>query len=147
MDHKGLRATLRFAIAIISLAFVGCASKRGAYVSGVYDPDLDLRKDLEDQCVALNQSNVETLKRMNLTGKRWAYYCKSCNDKQPQGPYKFGAITYSKQTKMTWFFGPDSNSVYHAARMYVEIEPNRFYSLAKLINCPTKATSTELFLQ
>lgn len=84
---------------------------------------------------------------MNLPGKRWVYYCKSCNDKEPDGPYTFGQIYYSKPTKISWYFGPNNERVYSAARIYVEIEPNRFYSLARLIGCQTTATSKEIYMQ
>lgn len=131
---------------LLSLMFIlclaGCSSK-GTYVSGVYDPDLEYAPG---QCTALNKANIDSIKRMNLEGKRYVYYCKICNDKEPIGPYKFGSIVHVQQTKIAWFFGPDKNRSYDAANIYVETSPNKFYNLAKLVGCPAKA-STEISWQ
>lgn len=138
---------IRLLTIFLAFSVIGCSSNRGGFVSGTYDPDLNLRPELDDQCTALSQSNIDALKKMKLPGKRWVSYCKSCNDKEPKGPWTFGPITYTQATKIAWYFGPDKDNVYHAARMYVEIQPNRFYSLAKLIGCPTKSASTEISMQ
>jgi hypothetical protein len=134
-------------IIALTLAIAGCTSHRGGWVSGTYDPDLDLKPEFDNQCTALSQKNIDMIKKMRLPGKRWVGYCKSCNDKEPTGPWTFGPIIYTQRTKIAWIFGPDKDSVYHAARMYVETDPNKFYSLAKLIGCPTNAASTEIILQ
>lgn len=130
-------------LALIATSLLGCASKKGTYVSGVYDPDLEYAPG---QCVALLKTNIDAARRQNLEGKRYLYYCKVCNDKEPQGPYTFGTISYAQATKVSWFMGPDKNKSYDAANIYIEISPNRFYNLAKLIGCPAKS-STEIYPQ
>lgn len=124
------------------LCLTGCSSK-GTYVSGVYDPDLEYAPG---QCTALTKTNIDVIKKMNLVGKRYVYYCKICNDKEPVGPYTFGTITYVQPTKISWFFGPDKSRSYDAANIYVETSKNKFYNLAKLVGCPAKA-STEITWQ
>lgn len=126
--EQGVRKTaLRLAIGFSgSLLFSGC---------GTLEPSGPDPKPVHAaECDVISQDDYFRLQGLGLVNKRFAYYCKRCNDKTPQGPFMIKAVSYKavSSPKGSWGSLMINNQVIDPSSVLIETSPPNFESLVML---------------
>ena len=126
-----------FTLAAVLFLLNGCATEQKSTPYSQPEPAVSKQLRLGGQCVGISKFHVDEIKKLNLQGRRYLYYCNLCNQKSknPDNPRTILQLSTSRYDDTTWTFNFGEGRPLDAADIYVESTPNQFLSLSKLISC------------
>jgi hypothetical protein len=137
-----LKVNKHFTVPLFTFAIVlgllnGCATEQNSSTSSQPEPAVSKPLRLGGQCVGISKFHLDEMKKLNLQGRRYLYYCNLCNpkSKNPDNPRTIVQLSSSRYDDTTWTFNFGEGRPVDAADIYIESTPNHFLSLSKLISC------------
>ena len=137
----------------LSIALLSACVSEQSYPSQepTYTPPATSYKaqKLAGQCVGISKSSVDTMKGLQLQGRRYMHYCIICGDRKAENPRVIPTISYARYDDTTWTFTFGEGYAVDAADIYVEskLNSNQFLNLSKLIGCPASKINNELVIK
>jgi hypothetical protein len=111
-------------IILSSLVFLAACSTTGPAV-------VDAEPARATECDVISRDTYFNIQRLNLVNKRYARYCKRCNDKTPQGPATVNSVSYQPVSSPNGSWGRllINNVPVDSSNIFIETKAQNFENL------------------